>query len=245
LLRPDFIIGCNWITDAQKMCYEYSRKSNCRFLVMQHGSYVGGIVTVDNHKYVQCDKFLVWGEYFKEMFDAYNQSRTKDILVFGNPIYNSLPRSTFQFPRRIEKILVALSFMDDEKLISYEEIFNLVRQKYPDVCVKYHNHQKRKFRCAGICEIKGSFGSIVNDFDLLIVDHSTVLLDAVFFKKNVVFVKHPDLEKTIYDQFLKNRFNTLKSGSFSFEELIDQPAQEKLFQYMVTLKDNDLETLLN
>jgi hypothetical protein len=211
---------------------------------MQHGAYVGGIVADNNHKYMRCDKFLVWGEYFKKLFKSYNKQRHNDILVFGNPIYNSISRTRFKYPSNIDQILIALSYMDDEKLASYARVFKQLCRKHTKIFIKYHNQQIRKFEHESNKEIKGNFASIVNQFDLIIVDHSTVLLDAIFFKKNVIFINF-DRRETVYDQFLKNHFNTLEGDSFSLKALVDQKAQEELFHYMISMKNNKFDSVLN
>jgi hypothetical protein len=240
LFQPKYIIACNWITPSQKIYYEYAKKNTCQFLVVQHGSYIGGIVTIKNHKYLKCNKFLVWGEYFRNQFIEYNKNRKEDIVVFGNPIYNKIDRNKFKYPVNNKNILFALSYYHQDIM----SIYMVFLEKYQNVFIKFHNKQYHQYKRVTENVISGSFEENIMYFDLVIVEHSTALLDAVFFKKNVIFINR-DNKETIYAQFLKNHFNTLKSGAFSLDELIDQPAQEKLFQYIITLKDNNLETVLN
>lgn len=102
LIKPKAILSCNWITKAQKVFYLYSKKNDCEFIVVQHGIYFGGIVTAKNHRYLKCTKFLVWGKYFKKIFENYNPSKKNDILIFGNPVFNQIERNKLFYPETIK-----------------------------------------------------------------------------------------------------------------------------------------------
>jgi hypothetical protein len=244
IIKPKAIIACNWLTLAQKTYYLYSRRTCTQFIVIQHGAYKAGWIRND-HRFMKCDKFLVWGEYFKNIFDDYNSTRKDDIIVFGNPVYNIINRDELQYPKQTQNILVALSFMDDAKLETYKDVVRKLSATGLNACIKYHNKQKKKLSLPlNAKEVYGKFTETANKADVIIVDHSSTLLDSVFFKKFVVYVNCSD-KSTIYNKFLKNHFATIVGGNFSIESLTDKKAQEALLQHMVYIGNNDLKMLFD
>ena len=58
LLNPTYIIDINWITSYQTLFLIWARKhKDSTFVVFQHGSYIGGIVTDKAHRFTKCDVF--------------------------------------------------------------------------------------------------------------------------------------------------------------------------------------------
>lgn len=244
ILKPQIIISCNWLTYNQKIFYLYSKTNKCKFVVVQHGAYFGGIVSRVDHRYLKCDRFLVWGEYFREKFSFYNPNRIEDIILFGNPIYNTLNRAQFHYPEKVNNILIAFSKIDDHLLFHYEKIVLKVLEKFSNVFIKYHNQQIRKFSINNGRVISGNIVSNLFKYDLIISNHSSVILDATFMKKLAIFVRHDNME-TIYGRFLNNYFIKIQNGEFSLTSMIDKSAQEKLFNYMVSTKSNNLNSIFN
>jgi hypothetical protein len=87
-----------------------------------------------------------------------------------------------------------------------------------------------------------------NDFDFIIADHSTALLDAIFFKNKVLYFDPKNNIKgytTQYSKYLPNIFAddySNKSKNY-FKDAIDIEKQEALFANMVTLGNNNLEII--
>ena len=239
ILNPKYILVCNWLSPKQKIFYLFSKQTHTKLIVVQHGAYVGGLVRND-HRYLKCDKFLVWGPYFKKLFNDYNKNREDDIVIFGNPLYNKYDRSKFRYPETQTRILVAFSFIKTEDLDLYWKMIDQLFSVKSNISVKYHVFQKEKINYTKLPEVKGSFENIVNDFDIVIADHSTVFLDAIFFKKPVIYISNNTTEN-LYEKYLGNSFHTIRSGSFNLDELINIEKQEALFSYMVTMGNNDLD----
>jgi len=244
IINPKYILSINWITRKEQLFNLWCKKHRpSQFIVVQHGIYYGGIVTDINHKFMHCDQFLVWSKYFKETFESFNPNRKKDIIVFGNPVYNNISRNKFNYPERCSKLLIAFSYLSDNDLYIYSPVIDGSIVKTATVHIKYHNKQKIKFAHKNLIEVNGSISSILSDYDTVIADHSTALTDAIFFKKNIIYAKHGTFP-TVYEQFLVNQFETLKHIDSTLDEMIDQQAQEKLFNHMVELKDNKLQNYL-
>jgi len=87
-----------------------------------------------------------------------------------------------------------------------------------------------------------------NDFDLIIADHSTALLDAIFFKNKVLYLIlkiyqgiYNSIFKVFTQYFTSDHYST-KSKNY-FKDAIDIENQEALFTNMVTLGNNNLEII--
>lgn len=71
-----------------------------------------------------------------------------------------------------------------------------------------------------------------------------MLLDAIFFKKYVVFVEESEV-KTYYEEFLFNNFRIIAENKFQdLVDLIDMTKQERLMKQMCSFSDNKIEGLL-
>ena len=245
IIKPKAILSCNWITKAQKVFYLYSKKTNCDFVVVQHGAYYGGLVTAKDHRYMKCSKFLVWGDYFKRTFDNYNPSNKDNIVIFGNPVFNSIVRSQYDYPTSINKILIAFTFIQDSDLHLYEKVLEKISYSNIDFDVKYHNFQRKKYTGFSEKEVNGNIPDIIHSYDLVICDHSTVLLDAVFFKRFIIFADHSSVG-SYYEKYLNNYFTHLSNSSqiSELDRLVDIEAQEHMFIDAVYSGDNNFEVII-
>ena len=62
LLNPKYILSMNWISKRESLYKVWTAKNpKSKFVVVQHGGYVGGFVTDIPHRYTKCDDFLTWG----------------------------------------------------------------------------------------------------------------------------------------------------------------------------------------
>uniref|UniRef100_UPI004047CFF3 hypothetical protein n=1 Tax=Flavobacterium sp. TaxID=239 RepID=UPI004047CFF3 len=62
VIKPRYILSMNWQSKRESLYMVWTSKyPKSKFLVIQHGSYVGGYVTDIAHRYAKCDVFLTWG----------------------------------------------------------------------------------------------------------------------------------------------------------------------------------------
>ncbi len=255
LLNPRYIISMNW-TSSWDSLYKVWTKSHpkSKFIVVQHGSYVGGVVTDIAHRYTKCDIFLTWGDYFTQMFRRYNKGKKVEIVTFGNSIYNDIDRAKIE-PKNIQtgKILLIPSPITYEHLPHYESLNEKLKEFGYSVYFKPHNYQKRaKYATLDKIEILSeNLYAILNknDFELIISDKSTALLDAIFFKNRVLFFSPPgeipEYDNNFYSSNLINLFSVFK-GVLQPEDistLVDFEKQEKMLESMCYPGNNSLTTL--
>jgi hypothetical protein len=253
ILNPRLIISVNWLTQRESLYRVWTKNHpQSRFVVVQHGSYQGGIVTAPSHRYTKCDVFLTWGKYFVEMFSNYNPGKKVDIVCFGNTVYNDKNRCQFQYPQReVRKIILAPSFCDEYKKEQLHLFYNQLVTLGYEVGIKPHSKQN-------LAGLGFSYGTTVNEssvsflskqtYDIVITDYSTVLIDAVFFKNRVLFFSpYTDKEETstYYSQYLKNVFNSRQEITTKdfLEQLVCIEKQEALFESMVFMGTNNLKTI--
>lgn len=260
-INPKYILSTSW-TSSRDRIYKLwtSRHSDSKFIVLHHGTYVGGIVLGKQYKYTNCDVFLTWGEYFTRMFKEFNQGKKVRIISFGNPVYNFHNRNNFSYKNhRTGKILLLPTAINKERIKPFYKLVAKLRSINFDILLKEHNFQGRtKPDPAQYPEIEGvektnknTYEMLAkNEFDFIISDYSTALLDAIFFKNKVIFFspnsKHTEYTKNEYSRYLNNAFYYYerfinKDDWYCF---VDVEAQEKLLSNMVHQGDNILNNYM-
>lgn len=253
VLQPKCILGINWIGQTDSLYMVWTTKNpKSKFIVVQHGSYVGGVVTDSAHKYTKCDIFYTWGAYFTNSFKKINDGKKTKILSFGNPVYNTIVRKDISYSTsRNQKILLAPSGIKGRRL---EELF-LLKEKLLSlgfkVYLKQHNMQESHFqKITDFKKIKANIFELLksNEFDIIITDHSSLMLDGIFFKQNMIFFSLPEddfLEatKNNYTNFLDNLYFKYKdlSNKEALYSCIDIDAQERLLNDMIEFGDNRIK----
>lgn len=263
IINPKFIISINWISARESLYKVWTKKhTNSKFIVIQHGAYVGGVV-VDldvDHRYTKCDVFLTWGQYFTNEFTKRNSLKKVKIINFGNSIYNTYNRGLSSYKNNNNnKIVVLPSALDKENTIHFTALIKKLQELKFEVILKEHGKQgtekddKGVFKypsLEGVTKLSGDLYSILenNDFDFIISDHSSSLLDAIFFKNKVLYFDPNNKVngyETNYSNFLVNLFD-VDFGSISkdsFYELISVENQEALFNDMIYLGNNQINLI--
>lgn len=252
LLSPKYILSINWIGREAAVFKLWSVKQpSSKSVVIQHGGYIGGIVTDIPHRHVHCDVFWVWGDYFKQQFEHYNQGKNVSIIARGNPIYNSFDRQSFQYSAtKTGKVLLAPSGIKGERLNALYKLHLKLLEMGFDVYLKEHRFQSEKYaEIKNIKKITGDTYAILreNKYDFIVCDHGSIMLDAIFFKNHVLFFSASgtlhEYTENCYTTFLKNMHDEMKSikEKAHVYSLIEIKAQEQLFQKMITLNSNNLE----
>jgi hypothetical protein len=249
-LRPRLILTPNWISRFETFYLLWSKKNiTCDFVVVQHGSYIGGKITEESHKNIKCGVFLVWGNYFKETFQSFNYNHNKRIEIIGNTIYNQINRKKFKYSEPdLKEILIITSGVTEKGSKVLSELVKWLEENNILVWVKFHNHQVKKFgRIDGYNELNDDLYITLKSerFKLVIADHSTALLDSIFFKKYVIFFPQSDrgyfFKNNLYSEFLPtlephmlNQNNDLNFLS----TFIDKERQELFFKKLISIKPN-------
>jgi hypothetical protein len=263
LINPKYIIVANWITTRESLYKVWTdRHIQSKFIVVQHGSYVGGFVSDIAHKYAKCDIFLTWGIYFVDQFSKYNNKKKVKIICYGNPIYNNFNRKEYKYKNNISnKVLLLPTALDYQNLNELYILIDRLNEFNFEVVLKTHNKQGNnefnsdgtlKFpKIEGVDQIKGELYAILqnNDFDFIISDHSSSLLDAIFFKNKVLYFDPNNKIKgyeTNYSNYLVNLFEVDISSisKNNFYEFLSVDNQESLF-YNMTCKGNNLINCTN
>jgi hypothetical protein len=222
--------------------------------VVQHGGYVGGVVTVNSHKYIRSDVFLTWGEHFQKYFKELNSKKAISIVNFGNPIYNGIQRDNFKYDtKELKNVLIINSGVTNKGLTNLKALVSWLQKQGYIIAVKPHAHQEKKFIPLSLSNVNIIVGNTNKDllrsdaYDLIIADHSTSLVDAIFFKKKVLFFPQYDrgtvFHKNVYSKFLKPlevpQLLAL-SKSKDLNSLVDISGQESLFKALITVRENNL-----
>lgn len=250
---PKYILNINWLTKRDTLFYVWCKKSQkSKFVVMQHGSYVGGIVTDVHHRLAKCQIFLCWSEYFKSTFEnfIFNKKNTK-FIAFGNPVYNQYDRSLFNYNQaKSNTVLILPTALDRQLQFHYTELIQKLQSFGFQVYYKEHSQQQKIFGELPfkINKIDGSLYEILqdNDYDFIIADHSSSLLDSIFFKNKVLYFDANNKIKgytTNYSDYLLNLFDIIYTDIHkkSFYQLINIENQEALLANMIINGDNKLE----
>jgi len=260
LIKPKYILSMNWQTKRESLYMVWTTKHpKSKFIVIQHGSYVGGFVTDIPHRYTKCDVFLTWGAYFVDQFLKYNNRKKVQMVRFGNPIYNNFNREDFTYKNiNSNKVLLLPTALDDQNLKQLYILIEKLNQFNFKVVVKTHAFQGNdkfikdgtfKFpKIEGVNQIKSDLYTILknNDYDFIISDHSSSLLDAVFFKNKVLYFDPNNKIKgytTYYSHFLPNLFEEdfTSLSKDRLYEFLSREKQEVLFESMIFKGTNTIE----
>jgi len=259
IINPKLIIDINWITIWESLYLVWTKNhKKSKFIVVQHGSYVAGVVNDVAHKYTKCDVFLIWGNYFKELFENYNKNKRTQIISFGNPVYNTKNRDNLRYSNNnTGNVLIAPSAINQERLSFYSDLFKKIEMLGFNVFVKTHAKQGTNKILSGnkisypvlegVNVIDKNLEEVLkkNNFDFIISDHSTSLLDAIFFKNKVLYfspMNHKEITENHYSKYLVNIFDDYKKFKTKEEiySLLSIKNQESLFSSMINAGDNIL-----
>ncbi|MEZ7509751.1 hypothetical protein QO190_12265 [Cloacibacterium sp. Arc13] len=262
IINPKYILSKNWISIRESLYKIWtSNHESSKFIVVQHGSYVGGVVTDIPHKFTKCDVFLTWGEYFVEQFNSYNSRKKVSIVKFGNPIFNNYNRDNYHYSnKRTNKILILPTALDKLNLEFFYSLINKLRELQFDITIKTHgkqgNSEKNSDGSPRFPKINNTdclTGPLYpllqnNDYDFIISDHSTSLLDAVFFKNKVIYFDPNNKVKgytTNYSKYLVNLFeaNLESLTKDDFYNLVSVEKQEQLLENMIFSGNNELSSI--
>lgn len=245
-ISPKYIMDINWIS-RMSCLYKLWTKNHLKskYIVIQHGSYVGGVVTDIPHRYTNCDVFLVWGNYFKILFENYNKGKKIDILNFGNPVYNEFNRDDFHYKDEHQskiKVLLAPSAIEGEPLEQLYKLYDKLVELGFDVKIKEHSMQNKFAQITRLPKELCSPLKLLKDqhYDIIVSDHSSIILDAIFFKNPVVSFSY---QETKFLEYLDNAFDQVDSivNKENFLKYFNKKQQELLFSYMVNSKNNSNE----
>lgn len=250
LFSPSYILDINWITRLHTLYFVWCTKRNKKFVVLQHGSYVAGLITDIPHRYIKANLFLVWSGYFKNLIEHYNHGKKAQVKVFGNTVYNQYRRDDFSYTnRKGDKVLVVPSLIMGERLNEYNSLVEKLQQLGFAVTVKEHLYQgKRSEPIKASKKIGGDLFSILKkqEYDIIITDVSSAMNDIIFFKSNVIFFSPAGKEnfftENVYSMYLKNlalEIDKLVEKSFLYN-YVDNGAQEKLLLQLAEPGNNIL-----
>ncbi len=260
VIKPRYILSMNWQSKRESLYMVWTSKyPKSKFLVIQHGSYVGGYVTDIAHRYAKCDVFLTWGSYFVSAFSKFNDRKKVKLVSFGNPIYNCFNREHYSYNTQLKnKVLLLPTALNNENLNYLYSLIEKFKSLNFEMVLKPHALQGNNYinpdgtfkypKIEGINQIKGALYPILqeNDYDFIISDHSTSLLDAIFFKNKVLYFDPNNKVKgyiTHYSHFLPNLFDE-DFASLSKDrlyELLSIEKQEALFNDMIYLGNNEID----
>jgi hypothetical protein len=249
ILNPKLIVDINWTSRHHLLFKVYAKRNNIKFVVIQHGTYVAGICTVDSHKYIVSDEFWVWGDYFKDHFAQYNSKQK--IRVFGNPVFNEVSREKFDYVASsgIKNILLAPSLLaSKEEIESYKKLFIKLKSLGYNVYSKFHYKQNNIPVEFSDSLLQGDLTKalILESIHVVISDISTAIIDSIFAKKYVIlFTVNTEYRKLLqlnYANYLP-AFYSISSIELQLDNLrslVDVKPQELLFQKLVRMSGNKL-----
>jgi hypothetical protein len=196
---------------------------------------------------------LCWSSYFSSLFRAYNPKKDVTIITFGNSIFNRIDRSAFTYNLAdFSRILLAPSLVKGTRLELLKLFGSKMQELGFDVHLKTHNFQKRfGERIDGFQTVNGSLYDILKngEYDIVVADQSSSLLDAIMFKCHVMFFsplgEFDYYQKNIYAQFLKNAADHFQQFSSQKDVIhfLDVNAQERLFNHLVFSGTNIITNL--
>lgn len=239
IINPEFIIDINWIAHIQTIYYVWCKNNNKKFIVIQHGTYVGGIVTDAGHYFTKCQEFWVWSEYFKNLFSKKNIGKSVHYRIIGNPVYNTFDRNKFFYKSKLgKKILVAPSLVYSDRFEAFEDLIKVLDKLGLEVIVKEHVLQSEWYKSFDWKhKTNESFYQILEKqiFDFVVTDVSSAMNDIIFFKNRALFFSPPSdklfFTNNLYSKYLPNMFYSIsdfQSGIKSLETLSDKSKQEEL-----------------
>jgi len=253
MFGPAYIVDINWITKLHTLYFVWCKKhAPAKFIVVQHGAYVGGNITDKPHRIAKCQVMLVWSEYFKNLMLQYNAGKKISFPVFGNPPFNQYNRQ--QFAYRVastqKKILVVIAPFKTQRMSVLLPFMNTLVANGCQVFLKEHAMQKTMSRpIEGFDKVHGNLYDLLQKekYDIVITDVSSSMADIIFFKNKAIFFSPEGddpiySEPNLYSRYLKNAAEYVSSLT-SFEALysfVNIDAQEKLLQQLVQPGDNRL-----
>lgn len=251
VVQPKYIIDINWIVRWNTLYKVWTRHHpKSKFIVIQHGSYIGGKVMDSAHRYTKCDIFLTWGDYFTRLFKDFNKGKSVKIISFGNPVYNINNRNLWANKTEFNsKILIAPSCIDQERLKEFKSFANQLMSIGFEISFKEHKLQGRNFgEIEGFSKESGNIYDVLyaKKYDIIITDYSSVLLDVIYYKNNVLFFSPPSSNEiyhnNTYSIYLKNLFFE-KDNISCYDDLykfVSISAQERLYNTMVNFGENHI-----
>lgn len=249
IVSPRYIIDINWISRIQTLYFVWCKNHGRNFVVVQHGSYVAGIITDKPHRVAKCHIFLAWSNYFKETLQHYNQGKKLSCIVWGNTVYNQYNRDAFAYTAAAgKKILVAPSLITGERQEVYKQLLEKLKALGFDVTVKEHVYQAtRSVPFEGFPKVAGNIFSVLvaQQFDIVITDVSSTMSDIVFFKTRAVFCSPAGDEDFYIDNQYSKYMDNLALGIHQlnsqedFYRYINIEAQEELLKCMVAVGHNN------
>lgn len=259
IVRPKYILSMNWLTKRESLYKVWTaRHPVSKFIVVQHGAYVGGVVTDIAHKFTKCDIFLTWGPFFTREFTTNNFKKKVNIISFGNSVYNEFNREDYFYKEvRTNKVLLLPTALTSNNLPPFITLIRKLQELDFKVVLKEHAKQGTEKDKSGnikypaingVSKLTGKLYPILqnNDFDFIIADHSTALLDAIFFKNKVLYFdpsNNTNGYTTNYSRFLYNVYlkDIQKVDKDTFYQLIDVKNQEELFTNMIEIGNNHVK----
>ena len=257
-IQPKYILSMNWISKRESLYMVWTANHpKSKFIVIQHGAYVGGIVTDVPHKYTKCDVFLTWGFFFVEEFKKHNCLKKVKVINFGNSVYNEFDRANYQYKEnRSNKVLFTPTALDEKNIQILYTLINTLNSLDFEVSVRPHAFQGRTAvgiefpQFQGVTLVNEQLYDVLqnNDYDFVIADHSSSLLDAIFFKNKVLYFDPLNKTKgytTNYSNYLTNVYDEDLENCTKeqFLRLVNIESQEALLANMITLGNNQLDNL--
>ncbi len=189
----------------------YSKRYNVKLVAVQHGFYTGGHISNRFpegrwHKMARCTHFWIWSDCIKgEVVE-----NRANFMVNGNPWYNKFfdSRQPYRKIERVETILILPTNFEKTEGKKVEKLVHLVRILTTSgfkVSIKFHhlNEIFPQMEHVNILENIDLYSVLLKqEFDLVIADHSTTLLDALFFNNFVSFCNFHQSSNTLYEKFL-------------------------------------------
>jgi len=245
LINPSLILDINWIGRLQTVHDLFARKvsKTCKFIVIQHGNYSAGKIESSIHRTVRCSVFWIWGKHYLEQLEL----NGRRFYVGGNPVYNKfypLNNDTQKYAQdESKKILFLNSYINDLTIKKMEKAALNFQNMGFEVHWKPHNLYK------GIIEISNvKVLSNLNIYEAfyrrtyryVITDESTSLLDAVFFKNDVLFMKSGKFNSVnLYNSFLNEFKVEALTDNIDLSHLVNKSQQEKMFNEAISLFDHN------
>lgn len=255
IISPKYIISMNWLTKRDTLFYVWCKHNKkCKFIVVQHGAYIGGIITDISHQYAKCQVMLCWSDHFRNEFLKYNKAKGISFFLMGNTVYNQYDRSVLRYKNDVgKKILFAPSVILDQRREDLIDFMNRLAMSGCSVFLKEHGLQHVLSKAIdGFAKVEGDLYSLLlkQEYDLIVTDISTTMLDIIFFKNRAVYFSPIAGDKifrypNIYGQFLKNAaVDYTENASYEkLTEFVNIEAQEKLLAYLVRPGNNNLDIL--
>lgn len=254
-VNPKYILDINWHDKIESLYLVWCNNNRRHFIVVQHGIYYGGIMRDIGEKYIKCNILLVWGDYFKSMYEGFNPGKSYQCIVFGNPVYNEYTREEFRYRDYDgKKVLIAVSLIKGKRLKTLYRFLDKLEHLGFDITVKEHAQQaSRSESITGYKTRSGYLYPLLKDqeYDIVVTDVSSAMTDIIFFKNKALYFspedEGADLNRNIYSEFLENTASHFISMN-NAEDLInfiDISAQENLLKYLIKTENlsNNLEQL--